>query len=57
MILGGSRDMRQEINLLDQYPKSKRPIDDRALERIERDVNVFKSRQVNLPTAELWASP
>lgn len=31
-----------ETNLLDQYPKSKRPIDDRALERTERDVTIAK---------------
>lgn len=42
MMVGGSRDMGQEINLLDKYPKSKRPIDDRALERTERDVAIAK---------------
>jgi len=42
MMVGGSRDMGQEINILDQYPKSKRPIDDRALERTKKDVAIAK---------------
>lgn len=31
-----------EINLLEKYPKSKRPIDERALKRTEKDVSIAK---------------